>query len=257
MFGLRPAHLGDDARRRDCGRRPRGRQSLILDRPAVLAQAKTWEFIFWVLPSSLDVPGQPAQPATFYSLHASCRVRDETSGLALCRLALSRGLCTFRPCRTRSLRLPSKGSCRREWLRRFSGNENKTFVIYVDHSVGNAISMTLNGVKKERPLTHDLIGRSSSADVTVERIVINDVSDGTFFARIILHMQNELATRSLRSTPARAIPSCSPPAKKAGFRSAQGINAVEDMTEILERVLKQQSEEVEEEEEDDEEDEKS
>jgi len=40
----------------------------------------------------------------------------------------------------------------------FLGNEEKTFVIYVDHSVGNAIQMTLSGVKKERPLTHDLIG---------------------------------------------------------------------------------------------------
>src|SRR3954470_13635995 len=40
----------------------------------------------------------------------------------------------------------------------FLGNDDKTFVIYVDHPVGNAIQMTLSGVKKERPLTHDLIG---------------------------------------------------------------------------------------------------
>jgi hypothetical protein len=40
----------------------------------------------------------------------------------------------------------------------FLGNEAKTFVIYVDQFVGNAIQMTLNGVKKDRPLTHDLIG---------------------------------------------------------------------------------------------------
>jgi hypothetical protein len=39
----------------------------------------------------------------------------------------------------------------------FLGTDEKTFVIYVDHSVGNAIQMTLNGVKRERPLTHDLI----------------------------------------------------------------------------------------------------
>ena len=31
----------------------------------------------------------------------------------------------------------------------FLGNEDKTFVIYVDHSVGNAIQMTLSGVKKD------------------------------------------------------------------------------------------------------------
>jgi bifunctional DNase/RNase len=45
--------------------------------------------------------------------------------------------------------------------------------------------------------------------------------------------------------------------KKPVFVALKVFNAVEDMTEILERVLKQQSEEVEEEEEDDEEDEKS
>jgi len=40
----------------------------------------------------------------------------------------------------------------------FLGSDHKTFIIYVDHSVGNAIQMTMNGVKRERPLTHDLIG---------------------------------------------------------------------------------------------------
>jgi bifunctional DNase/RNase len=40
----------------------------------------------------------------------------------------------------------------------FLGNDQKTFVIYVDPAIGNAINMTINQVKKERPLTHDLIG---------------------------------------------------------------------------------------------------
>ena len=40
----------------------------------------------------------------------------------------------------------------------FIGNEEKVFVIYVDESVGAAISMFMNGTPKERPLTHDLIG---------------------------------------------------------------------------------------------------
>ena len=33
----------------------------------------------------------------------------------------------------------------------FLGNEEKTFVIYVDPAIGNAVNMTLNKVKKERP----------------------------------------------------------------------------------------------------------
>jgi bifunctional DNase/RNase len=61
----------------------------------------------------------------------------------------------------------------------FIGNEEKTFVIYVDQSVGNAIQMTLDGVKKDRPLTHDLIGNIlvGLGDAPGPRIVINDARD--------------------------------------------------------------------------------
>lgn len=141
----------------------------------------------------------------------------------------------------------------------FLGNENKTFVIYVDHSVGNAISMTLNGVKKERPLTHDLIGSILlGLNVTLERIIVNDVSDGTFYARVILQMQNELG-RKIIEVDARPSDSIvlALQQKKPIFVAQKVFDTVEDMTEILERVLKQQSEEEEEEEEDDEGEEKS
>ena len=65
----------------------------------------------------------------------------------------------------------------------FLGNEEKVFVIYVDPSVGSAISMTISGVKKERPLTHDLIGHVFLGfGISLERVLINDVNDGTYFA---------------------------------------------------------------------------
>ena len=78
----------------------------------------------------------------------------------------------------------------------FLGDDAKTFVIYVDHSVGNAIQMTLNGVKKDRPLTHDLIGSVLlGLGASLEHIVINDAREGTFFARILLKMENELGKK--------------------------------------------------------------
>ncbi|HLP03454.1 MAG TPA: bifunctional nuclease domain-containing protein, partial [Opitutaceae bacterium] len=78
----------------------------------------------------------------------------------------------------------------------FLGDDDKNFVIYVDHSVGNAISMTMQGVKKDRPLTHDLIGNIFlGLGVTLERVIVNDVDNGTFFARIILSMHNELGRK--------------------------------------------------------------
>jgi len=128
----------------------------------------------------------------------------------------------------------------------FLGNDEKTFVIYVDHSVGNAIQMTLNGVKKERPLTHDLIGHIFlGLGVKLERVVVNDVNEGTFFARILLRMENELGKKILEID---ARPSDSTVLalqhKRPIFVARSVFDMVEDMSEILERVLKQQAEET-------------
>lgn len=129
----------------------------------------------------------------------------------------------------------------------FLGNENKTFVIYVDHSVGNAIQMTLSGVKKERPLTHDLIGSILlGLGAQVDHVVVNDAREGTFFARILLHMENELGKKivELDARPSDSIVLALQ--QKRPIYVAQAVfDGVEDMTEILERVLKQQADESE------------
>jgi hypothetical protein len=130
----------------------------------------------------------------------------------------------------------------------FLGNDEKTFVIYVDHSVGNAIQMTLDGVKKERPLTHDLIAHIlTGLGAELDHVVINDVNDGTFFARVLLRMENELGKKIVELD---ARPSDSTVLalqhKRPIFVARKVFDAVEDMTEILERVLRQQAEEPEE-----------
>lgn len=126
----------------------------------------------------------------------------------------------------------------------FLGDDAKTFVIYVDHAVGNAIQMSLNGEKKERPLTHDLIGHIlAGLGATLEHIVINDVNEGTFYARILLKMKNELGQKIVELD---ARPSDSTVLALAHGRpilvAKKVYDAVEDMSEILERVLKQQAE---------------
>jgi uncharacterized protein len=125
----------------------------------------------------------------------------------------------------------------------FLGDDGKTFVIYVDHSVGNAIQMTLDGVKKERPLTHDLIGHIlTGLGASIDHVVINDVNEGTFFARILLRMENELGKKIVELD---ARPSDSTVLalqhQRPLFVARKVYDAVEDMTEILERVLRQQS----------------
>jgi uncharacterized protein len=133
----------------------------------------------------------------------------------------------------------------------FLGNEDKTFVIYVDHSVGNAIQMTLSGVKKDRPLTHDLIGSIFlGLGAQLDHIVVNDAREGTFFARILLRMENELGKKivELDARPSDSIV-LALQQKRPIFVARAVFDSVEDMTEILDRVLKQQSEQSDEEEE--------
>ena len=124
----------------------------------------------------------------------------------------------------------------------FLGNDQKTFVIYVDPAIGNAINMTINQVKKERPLTHDLIGLIlRGLETKIERVVINDVDEGTFFARIILQMENELGKKiiELDARPSDSIV-LALQMKQPIHVANKVLENVEDMSEILERILRKQ-----------------
>jgi bifunctional DNase/RNase len=80
----------------------------------------------------------------------------------------------------------------------FIGNDEKVFVIYVDESVGAAITMFMNDTPKERPLTHDLIGHLMAAlGAKVERVIINDLKSETYFARLIISAENELFEKKI------------------------------------------------------------
>ena len=73
------------------------------------------------------------------------------------------------------------------------GNQEKVFVIYVGPSEGAAIMMAIDGVKKTRPLTHDLITNIFKGfNIHVEYTIINDLKENTYFARLILKEENPL-----------------------------------------------------------------
>lgn len=127
----------------------------------------------------------------------------------------------------------------------FLGNEEKTFVIYVDQPVGNAIQMTLSGIKKDRPLTHDLIGSIFiGLGASLDHIVVNEERDGTFFARILLRMENELGKKivELDARPSDSIV-LALQQKRPIYVARTVLDGAQDMTEILERVRRQQAEE--------------
>jgi len=126
----------------------------------------------------------------------------------------------------------------------FIGNDAKVFVIYVDHSVGSAITMFLRDTPKERPLTHDLIGHIfTGLGVRVERVVINDLKNSTYFARLILHVENELGKKILEidARPSDSI-ALAVQQKSPIFVAAKVFDAVEDMSEVLKRMNEQSAE---------------
>jgi bifunctional DNase/RNase len=117
----------------------------------------------------------------------------------------------------------------------------KTYVIYIDQGIGQQISMIQEKVPKERPMTHDLFAHLiQGLGATLERVVIYHTDNGTFFARMIVKMENELGIKLLEldARPSDSIAI----ALQAGapiFTTQSVLDAVVDMGEILEKLLKE------------------
>lgn len=123
----------------------------------------------------------------------------------------------------------------------FLGSIDKTFVIYVDQGIGEAIQRAINGEQLERPMTHDLVtSLFDGLGAEVERVVINHVEEGTFFARLIVSMENELGHKILEvdARPSDSIVLALGSGKPI-YAAKAVIDSVDDMTEILEKILKQ------------------
>lgn len=61
------------------------------------------------------------------------------------------------------------------------------FPIWVGVMEGNAIRFALEGIAPPRPLTHDLLrDLLNHLDVQMEKVLINDINNGTYFATLHL-----------------------------------------------------------------------
>ena len=121
----------------------------------------------------------------------------------------------------------------------FLGNEEKVFVIYVDHAVGSAINMFLHGTPKPRPQTHDLFGNVLIAlGARVSRVVINDFSDTVYYARLIVEAENELEARKIVEIDARPSDSIALAVQaEAPILVASHVwDLVEDMSIVLKKM---------------------
>ncbi len=130
----------------------------------------------------------------------------------------------------------------------FIGNDEKVFVIQVEHNMGAVIGMALRGAPKDRPLTHDLIGHVFQGfGIVLERVVITELRNTTYFARIILRQENELGKKlvELDARPSDCLALAA--ATQSPVYVTQALfDQVEDMSEVLDRLNEQREKEGEE-----------
>lgn len=120
----------------------------------------------------------------------------------------------------------------------FLGNDDKKFVIHVEKQIGAVIGMFLRNHPKERPLTHDLMLQVfRGLGVTIERVVITELQEATYFARLVLKQENELGKNVLevdaRPSDCLALASA---AKRPIYVAKALFESVEDMSEILDQM---------------------
>lgn len=117
----------------------------------------------------------------------------------------------------------------------FIGNGDKVFVIQVETGMGRVISNFINKNSNERPLTHDLIGSIFKGfGIAVERVVITDLRQSTYFARLILREKNELGIKlvEIDARPSDCI-ALAVAHQRPIYVAAELFEQVEDMTEFL------------------------
>jgi bifunctional DNase/RNase len=77
----------------------------------------------------------------------------------------------------------------------FLTDGKKVIAIFVDPHIAASITMYIQGVNKPRPLTHDLIGNVlAGLGARAQKVVINDLMEDTFYARLFLFREDESGT---------------------------------------------------------------
>ena len=120
----------------------------------------------------------------------------------------------------------------------FLGGPEKVFVIQVEQMMGQIISMFMRGSPKDRPLTHDLIlSMLKGFDINLERVVITELKNSTYFARLILQEQNELGRKMVEidARPSDCL-ALAVAMKRPLFVTAELFAQLEDMSETLQRI---------------------
>jgi hypothetical protein len=85
-------------------------------------------------------------------------------------------------------------------------NGNRNFPIVIGINEVFAIDRRLKGIKLPRPMTHDLVDNIiKGLGAKIEKIVINDLRNHTFYAKIFLSLNNKPVEIDSRPSDALAI----------------------------------------------------
>lgn len=83
-------------------------------------------------------------------------------------------------------------------------NGDRYLPIWIGPFEADSITIELQGIPMARPLTHDLIKSIlNELNVTVSHVVVNDLRDDTFYARIVLEVNG--TRKEVDSRPSDAI----------------------------------------------------
>ncbi|MEO0273417.1 MAG: bifunctional nuclease family protein [candidate division WOR-3 bacterium] len=83
---------------------------------------------------------------------------------------------------------------------------NRELPIVIGLSEAQSIMMALQGVKTPRPLTHDLLVDILNAlNLRLKRVVINDLRENTYYARIVLWDEEGNTLYSIDARPSDSI----------------------------------------------------
>jgi len=78
--------------------------------------------------------------------------------------------------------------------------------IWIGHFEADAIAIPMQKVPVSRPLTHDLLRETiKTLGAVLEKVVINDLADETFFAKLILDKAGEVLEVDARPSDAIAL----------------------------------------------------
>lgn len=85
-------------------------------------------------------------------------------------------------------------------------NGTRVLPIVIGSREADAIDQRVKGVTAVRPMTHDLLANViESLSGEIEKIVINDLKEHTFFAKLIIRQHDELVEVDSRPSDAIAL----------------------------------------------------